>query len=134
MRWSSTNSEVVASNKTTLGEILDIEKNMAKWVLNAPEPPSMLRQVVDNVKDTLLPHPNPKTFSYLRNQPFSKRAFALLQNLFPILASLQNYNAQKLKCDLMAGLTLAIFAIPQVHLFYFSSHASLVPRFLKKSL
>lgn len=134
MCWSSSNSEVVASNKTTLGEILDIEKNMAKWVLNAPEPPSMLRQVVDNVKETLLPHPNPNTFSYLRNQPFSKRAFALLQNLFPILASLQNYNAQKLKCDLMAGLTLAIFAIPQVHLFYFSSHASLVPRFLKKSL
>ncbi|KAH1226737.1 Early nodulin-70 [Glycine max] len=113
MRWSSTNSEVVASNKTTLGEILDIEKNMAKWVLNAPEPPSMLRQVVDNVKDTLLPHPNPKTFSYLRNQPFSKRAFALLQDLFPILPSLHNYNAQKFKCDFMAGLTLAIFAIPQ---------------------
>ena len=95
---------------------------------------NMLRQVVDNVKDTLLPHPNPKTFSYLRNQPFSKRAFALLQDLFPILPSLHNYNAQKFKCDFMAGLTLAIFAIPQVHLFYFSSHASLVPRFLKKSL
>ncbi|KAH1196494.1 Early nodulin-70 [Glycine max] len=114
MCWSSSNSEVVASNKTTLEEVLDIENNMAhQWVLNAPEPPSMLRQVVDNVKETLLPHPNPNTFSYLRNQPFSKRAFALLQNLFPILASLQNYNAQKLKCDLMAGLTLAIFAIPQ---------------------
>ncbi|CAJ1856417.1 unnamed protein product [Sphenostylis stenocarpa] len=110
---NSGNSEMVASNKSTLEEVLDIENNMAQWVLNPPDPPSMLRQLVDNVKDTLLPHPHPNTFSSLRNQPFSKRAFAFLQGLFPILASFQNYNAQKFKCDFMAGLTLAIFAIPQ---------------------
>nr|KYP75836.1 Early nodulin-70 [Cajanus cajan] len=85
----------------------------AQWVLNPPEPPSMLHQIVDNVKDTLLPHPNPNAFSSLRNQPFSKRAFAFFQDLFPILASFQDYNTHKLKCDFMAGLTLAIFAIPQ---------------------
>ncbi|KAK7379455.1 hypothetical protein VNO80_04916 [Phaseolus coccineus] len=110
---NSSNSEMVASNKSTLEEVLDIEKNMNQWVLNPPDPPSMLRQVVDNVKDILLPHPQPNTFSSLRNQPFSRRAFAFLKNLFPILASFQNYNAQKFKCDFMAGLTLAIFAIPQ---------------------
>ncbi|TKY47640.1 Early nodulin-70 [Spatholobus suberectus] len=114
---SSSDSEMVASTKSTLNgtleEVLDIENNMAQWVLNPPDPPSMLRQVVDTIKDTLLPHPNPNAFSSLRNQPFSKRAFALLQDLFPILASFQNYNAQKFKCDFMAGLTLAIFAIPQ---------------------
>lgn len=117
----SSNSEMVASNKTTLNgtleEVLDIENNMAQWVLNPPEPPSMLSQVVENIKELLLPHPNPNTFSSLRNLPFSKRAFALLQNVFPILGSFQNYNAQKLKCDFMAGLTLAIFAIPQVIIF-----------------
>lgn len=106
---------MVASNKSTLEEVLDIENNMALWVLNPPEPPSMLRQVLDNVKDILIPHPHPNTVYSLRNQPFSKRAFAFFKNLFPILASFQNYNAQKFKCDFMAGLTLAIFAIPQVH-------------------
>jgi len=112
---SLSNSEMVASNKSTLEEVLDIENNMALWVLNPPEPPSMLRQVLDNVKDILIPHPHPNTVYSLRNQPFSKRAFAFFKNLFPILASFQNYNAQKFKCDFMAGLTLAIFAIPQVH-------------------
>ncbi|KAK7387512.1 hypothetical protein VNO78_28370 [Psophocarpus tetragonolobus] len=84
-----------------------------EWVVNPPRPPSMLRQVLDNIKHTLLPHPHPNTFSSLKNQPFSKQLSALFHHLFPILASLHNYNAQKLKCDFMAGLTLAIFAIPQ---------------------
>lgn len=115
---NSSNSEMVASKKSTLEkitleEVLDIEKNMSQWVVNPPDPPSMLRQVVDNIKDILVPHPHPNTFSSLRNQPFSKRAFAFFKNLFPILASFQNYNAQKFKCDFMAGLILAIFAIPQ---------------------
>ncbi|XP_014490755.2 early nodulin-70 isoform X1 [Vigna radiata var. radiata] len=112
---SSSNSEMVASKKSTLEEVLDIETSMSRsqWVLNPPDPPSMPRQVLDNVKDILLPHPQPNTFSSLRNHPFPKRAFAFFQNLFPILASFQNYNAHKLKCDFMAGLTLAIFAVPQ---------------------
>ncbi|KAL2332784.1 hypothetical protein Fmac_013997 [Flemingia macrophylla] len=108
---------MVASNKSALEEVLEMEKNMmqAQWVLNPPQPPSMLRQIVDNIKDTLLPHPNPNAFSYLSSNQtrFSKRAFAFFQDLFPILASFQDYNAHKLKCDFMAGLTLAIFAIPQ---------------------
>ncbi|XP_027337568.1 early nodulin-70-like [Abrus precatorius] len=113
---------MVASNKSTVNtaifeEVLDIEKNgkekRAEWVLNPPEPPCMLRQVLDNIKDTLLPRPNRNLFFSLPNQPFSKRVFALLQHLFPILRSFHNYNAQKFKCDFMAGLTLAIFAIPQ---------------------
>ncbi|KAK7305990.1 hypothetical protein VNO77_43904 [Canavalia gladiata] len=110
-------SEMVASKKSTL-EVVDIEKNghenRAQWVLNPPDPPCMLRQVLHNIKDTFLPRLNPNSlFFSLRNQPFSKRLFPLLHNLFPILGSFHNYNAQKFKCDFMAGLTLAIFAIPQ---------------------
>ncbi|KAJ1382762.1 sulfate anion transporter, conserved site [Sesbania bispinosa] len=112
---------MVASNTAivscTLEELMDIEKNVqenrALWVLNPPEPPCMLRQFFDNIKGTLFPRPNRNRFFTLRNQSTPKRVYALLKALFPILASFQNYNAHKFKCDFLAGLTLAIFAIPQ---------------------
>lgn len=114
----------------TLEEMKDLEKNgnnnnnnnnRALWVLSPPEPPCMLRQVLNNIKDTLLrlrrPNRN-RFFSALRHQPsIPKRLFSLLQHLFPILASFQNYTAQKFKCDFFAGLIIAIFAIPQVQLY-----------------
>ncbi|KAJ7945375.1 Sulfate transporter 1.1 [Quillaja saponaria] len=104
----------------TLEELLDLEKNKgqanktnsrAQWVLNAPEPPCVWRQVVDNIKDTISPHGN--KLSSLKNQPTSKRVFSVLQEVFPILNCFKNYNATKFKYDLMAGLTLASLSIPQ---------------------
>ncbi|KAK7311144.1 hypothetical protein RJT34_09078 [Clitoria ternatea] len=105
---------MVASKKSTVENVVDIEDNKrGVWVVDPPAPPCMLSQVLDNFKHTLLPTPNPNTFLTATNQPFSKRLLALLRHVFPILASLQNYNYQKFKSDFMAGLTLAIFAIPQ---------------------
>ncbi|XP_061336560.1 early nodulin-70-like, partial [Gastrolobium bilobum] len=110
---SSDNSTVSG----TLEDLLDLEQNghnnRAQWVLNTPHPPCILRQVLDNIKDTLLPHPTRNIFFSLRNQPSPKLVFVLLQDLFPILGSFQNYNVQKFKSDFMAGLTLASLAIPQ---------------------
>lgn len=103
-----------------LQELMDLEKNgeenRALWVLNPPEPPCMLRKVLNNIKDTLLHPPNLNTFFSLNHQPWPKQVFAILQRLFPILASFQNYTAHKFKCDVLAGLILAIFAIPQVQI------------------
>lgn len=92
------------------------EENRALWVLNPPEPPCMLRKVLNNIKDTLLHPLITNTVFSLKHQPSPKQVFALLQRLFPILASFQNYTAQKFKCDVLAGLIIAIFAIPQVQL------------------
>lgn len=109
-----------ARGSSTLEVLMDLEnngqENRAQWVLNPPEPPCMLRQVLDNIKGALLPRRNANRFSSLRNQSLPKYVFALLQDLFPIIGSLRNYNFQKFKYDFMAGITLACLAIPQVQL------------------
>ena len=111
-------SSATAAVNCTLEELLDPEKETrCQWVLKAPDPPCMLQQVLGNIKDTLLPQRNKNRFSSLRNQPLSKRTLALLLNLFPFLGSLRGYNVHKFKFDLMAGLTLASLAIPQVQLY-----------------
>ncbi|CAL0320360.1 unnamed protein product [Lupinus luteus] len=102
---------MVSSTLEKLMELKNTSHNIrAQWVLNPPEPPCLWRQVLDNIKGTFLPR---NKFSSLRNQSLSKNVFVLLQKLFPILGSLREYNIQKFKYDFMAGLTLAILAIPQ---------------------
>ncbi|KAE9608028.1 putative SLC26A/SulP transporter [Lupinus albus] len=103
----------VSSTLEKLMELKNTSHNIrAQWVLNPPEPPCLWRQVLDNIKGTLL-HRN-RLLSSLRNQSLSKNVFELLQKLFPIIGSFREYNIQKFKYDFMAGLTLAILAIPQV--------------------
>ncbi|KAF1870255.1 hypothetical protein Lal_00003461 [Lupinus albus] len=102
----------VSSTLEKLMELKNTSHNIrAQWVLNPPEPPCLWRQVLDNIKGTLL-HRN-RLLSSLRNQSLSKNVFELLQKLFPIIGSFREYNIQKFKYDFMAGLTLAILAIPQ---------------------
>ncbi|KAI5406003.1 early nodulin-70 [Lathyrus oleraceus] len=88
-------------------------ENRKLWVLNPPEPPCMLHRVVDNIKDSVLHCPIPNRFFSLKHQPLDKAVLPLLHGLFPILNSFKNYDVHKFKCDVLAGLILAIFAIPQ---------------------
>lgn len=88
-------------------------ENRKLWVLNPPEPPCMLHRVVDNIKDSVLHCPIPNRFFSLKHQPLDKTVLPLLHGLFPILNSFKNYDVHKFKCDVLAGLILAIFAIPQ---------------------
>lgn len=81
-------------------------ENRILWVLNPPEPPGMLHRIIENINLR-------NRFFSLKHQPSTKLVFPLLQCVFPILNSFKNYNVQKFKCDVLAGLVLAIFAIPQ---------------------
>ncbi|GFY85816.1 slufate transporter 2;1 [Actinidia rufa] len=82
-----------------------------RWVLNSPNPPSLLQELISSVKETIFPYRS-KLSSSSPKQPRS-RVFLLLQGLFPILSWARNYKASKFKNDLMAGLTLASLCIPQ---------------------
>lgn len=89
----------------------------ARWVLNSPDPPGLLHDLINTIKGTLLPHGN-KSPSSPTKQSLQKRAFLFLERLFPILNWGRNYKASKFKNDLMAGLTLASLSIPQVHMLH----------------
>lgn len=97
---------------------LENEKNdigrdsIALWVLNPPEPPCMLYRILKNLKEAQLG----VTLFSLKHQNSPKIVFTFLQALFPIFASFKNYNVHKFKSDVLGGLILAIFAIPQVQL------------------
>lgn len=88
-------------------------KEREQWLLNSPDPPSLWHEVVGSLRGTLS--------SSRTKQTCSRRAFSLLQGLFPILDWGRNYKASKFKSDLMAGLTLASLSIPQVKSVLFSS-------------
>ncbi|KAL9393582.1 hypothetical protein Peur_012867 [Populus x canadensis] len=97
-------------------EILDLEKNRqaekAQWVFNAPEPPSLWRELMDSARETVLPRG--KRFPYLKDKDgLFKTVISVLQAMFPIFSWCRHYNAKKLRNDLLAGLTLASLCIPQ---------------------
>ncbi|GFZ10022.1 slufate transporter 2;1 [Actinidia rufa] len=90
----------------------DVEVERTRWVLNSPNPPSLLQELVSSVKETIFPYRSKLTSSSPK-QPRSRVAVSVLQGLFPILSWARNYKASKFKKDLMAGLTLASLCIPQ---------------------
>ncbi|KAJ4822497.1 Low affinity sulfate transporter 3 [Turnera subulata] len=87
----------------------------AKWVLNSPEPPSLLHELIGSVKEIVFPHGSShhSSSSSAKETRAPKRAVSFLQGLFPILAWGRSYKVSKFKKDLMAGLTLASLSIPQ---------------------
>ncbi|XP_027337567.1 sulfate transporter 2.1 [Abrus precatorius] len=93
----------------------DIEKKShdvrSEWVLNAPQPPSPYRVVADSLSKTI--SQCQRSFSSLRDQPFTTLLLSVLQVIFPILAWGRNYTASKFRKDLLAGLTIASLCIPQ---------------------
>lgn len=84
----------------------------SQWVLNAPEPPGLWRELVNSTKEIVLPYGN-KSKSSDENSK-SKRVVSVLESVFPILVWSRKYTANKFRKDLMAGLTLASLCIPQV--------------------
>lgn len=96
-------------------ELPDLETNghaeRAQWVLNAPEPPGLWREVIDSVRDNILPCRN--KFLSLRNQHGPGDVVSFLQGVFPILVWCRSYTATKFRKDLLAGLTIASLCIPQ---------------------
>ncbi|PSS00001.1 Sulfate transporter 2.2 like [Actinidia chinensis var. chinensis] len=91
---------------------VDVEVERTQWVLNSPNPPSLLQELISSVKETIFPYRSNLTSSSPK-QPRSRVAVSVLQGLFPILSWARNYKASKFKKDLMAGLTLASLCIPQ---------------------
>lgn len=99
-------------------EMLDLERNVhperAQWVLNAPEPPSLWHELMDSIRETVLPHGS-KFPSHKKKPGLFKLVVSVLLAIFPILYWCRNYKATKFKNDLLAGLTLASLCIPQVN-------------------
>ncbi|GMY11312.1 sulfate transporter 2.1-like [Fagus crenata] len=101
---------------STQEEIPDLEKDSrhaerAQWVLNAPEPPGIWTELIDSVRDKILPCGN--KFMSLKNQSGRKHLVSFLQGLFPILVWCRSYTVTKFRKDLLAGLTIASLCIPQ---------------------
>ncbi|KAG8632990.1 low affinity sulfate transporter 3 isoform X1 [Manihot esculenta] len=83
-------------------------RERAQWVLNSPDPPGLLHDLIGSVKEVVLPHGHTTA-----RQTASGRAMSFLQGLFPIFSWGKGYRVSKFKNDLMAGLTLASLSIPQ---------------------
>ncbi|MFS7937161.1 putative SLC26A/SulP transporter, STAS domain, STAS domain superfamily [Helianthus anomalus] len=79
------------------------------WVLNSPDPPGFLQQILHCIKNNVFPITSD---SQKKHSPFS-RLLALLTTIFPVLTWARNYKPSKFKNDLIAGLTLASLSIPQ---------------------
>ncbi|KAJ8769523.1 hypothetical protein K2173_005126 [Erythroxylum novogranatense] len=100
----------MALETSTPQELLELEKDgraeRTKWVLSAPDPPSLWRELMDLVL------PEGRTLpSLVKNCGF--KPLVWFQALFPILCWSRNYTARKFRNDLLAGLTLASLCIPQ---------------------
>ncbi|KAL5992303.1 hypothetical protein ACLOJK_013219 [Asimina triloba] len=83
----------------------------AGLVLKSPEPASAWQELVLSVKKAVFPQRH--TSSSSLKQPASKRVVSALQTVFPFLSWGRTYNRQKLRGDVLAGLTLASLSIPQ---------------------
>lgn len=115
---ASTNPNSTSAQETALVEIEKSTGNAERtqWVLNAPEPPGLWRELKVSIKDTVMPLGTKFPVS-VKSQPVSKPVVSVLQSVFPILCWCRNYKATKFKNDLLAGLTLASLCIPQVIMF-----------------
>ncbi|KAF2284080.1 hypothetical protein GH714_018863 [Hevea brasiliensis] len=113
--FNQTMAPLDIESNTAAQEMLDHEKNghadRAQWVLNAPEPPSIWRELKDCISESLLPQCS--NFLSSRNQHGYKPVLSVLRAIFPIITWSRNYKATKFKNDLLAGLTLASLCIPQ---------------------
>ncbi|KAM0041785.1 putative SLC26A/SulP transporter, STAS domain, STAS domain superfamily [Helianthus debilis subsp. tardiflorus] len=79
------------------------------WVLNSPDPPGFLQQILHSIKNNVFPITSD---SQKKHSP-SARVLALLTTIFPVLTWARNYKPSKFKKDLISGLTLASLSIPQ---------------------
>ncbi|XP_065873271.1 low affinity sulfate transporter 3-like [Euphorbia lathyris] len=93
-------------------DLLDLENigpaQRAQWVLNAPEPPALWRELFFSMKKNLFP-----LGCNFKNQNGFKPFVSFLVAMFPIFSWLRKYKLTTFKSDLLAGLTLASLSIPQ---------------------
>lgn len=83
----------------------------------------LLKEFTSTLKETFF-HDEP--LRPFKDQPKLRKLVLGLQALFPILEWGRDYNLSKFKGDLIAGLTIASLAIPQVKKF-FTKFVSLLP-------
>ncbi|EEF48459.1 low affinity sulfate transporter 3 [Ricinus communis] len=102
LRWEELQQLDIDDAKTS-------QLERANWVMNSPDPPGLLSELVASVKAIVFPH-GKKT---PKQAGATKPAISFLQSLFPILSWGRGYRVSKFKSDLMAGLTLASLSIPQ---------------------
>ncbi|KDP32701.1 hypothetical protein JCGZ_11993 [Jatropha curcas] len=92
---------------------LDVEdtnrQERAKWVLNSPDPPGLLQELIGSAKELVFSNVKKK----ISKQTKTTAAVSFFQSLFPILKWGKDYKVSQFKNDLMAGLTLASLSIPQ---------------------
>lgn len=90
------------------------DKPLVHKVGNPPRP-SVTSQVLNTVKETMFPD---DPFRQFRGQSRRRKWILGFQFLFPILDWLPNYKLSLLKGDIIAGLTIASLAVPQVHILH----------------
>jgi hypothetical protein len=76
-----------------------------------PPRPGVVTQVLSEVKETMFPD---DPFRQFRGVSRRRKWILGIQYVFPILHWLPNYKIGHLKGDIVAGLTIASLAIPQV--------------------
>ncbi|KAF2291486.1 hypothetical protein GH714_024699 [Hevea brasiliensis] len=83
-------------------------RERAQWVLNSPDPPGLLHDIISSVKDVAFPLGHTTA-----TQTTSRRAVSFLKGLFPILSWGRDYRFSKFKKRPNGGLALASLSIPQ---------------------
>lgn len=78
---------------------------------------SVTSQVVNTVKETMFPD---DPFRQFKGQTKKRKWILAIQYVFPILEWLPKYKLNLLKGDIIAGLTIASLAIPQVHYSFYA--------------
>lgn len=77
-----------------------------------PPGPNVGSKILNTVKETMFPD---DPFRQFKGQSRKRKWILGLQYVFPILEWVPNYKLNLLTGDLIAGLTIASLAIPQVH-------------------
>jgi high affinity sulfate transporter 1 len=71
----------------------------------------LLAEFTDTVKETFFADDQLREY---KDQPWSKKLWLSLQNIFPVLDWGRHYTFSMFKGDFVAGLTIACLSIPQV--------------------
>jgi uncharacterized protein YybS (DUF2232 family) len=87
---------------------------------------STIQRIKNKFKETFFPDDPMRQF---KGQPLNKKFILGVQYFFPILSWLPNYSFKLFKCDLIAGLTIASLAIPQVFNQFISLNYYLINHF-----
>jgi sulfate transporter 3 len=103
--------EPSTSSSNTIDTSNFVEISMDVHQVVPPPHMSTIQRIKNKFKETFFPDDPMRQF---KGQPLNKKFILGVQYFFPILQWLPNYSFKLFKCDLIAGLTIASLAIPQV--------------------